>query len=374
MKYLNNKLMSITTVALLCTASSSMAHPGHELDPIVAAEQLSNAFEKVATTLSPSVVTIRSTKEVEVRRWNNSMRDMFQNSPFEDFFGPMENQGQTQRQVQEGLGSGVIVSNDGHVLTNSHVIQGADELMVVLSDGREFKATVVGNDSKTDIAVIQIKADNLDVANLGNSDDIRVGQWVIAAGNPFGLSSSITTGIVSAKGRSGVGITDYEDFIQTDAAINRGNSGGALANLRGEVIGINTAMLGYAGNIGIGFAIPINMVKDIMNELIEEGTIIRGYLGVMISELNDAISNSLDYSGTNGVYVSGIFEGGPAELAGIQAGDIITHFNGKEIADMAQLRLDIAEIDPGTNIDLKVFRKGSTIKFAVTIEALPANS
>ena len=371
--------------SLLCVFSfiqgACIAHPVQHEDAISAAEHLSSAFEDVATKISPSVVTIKSTKEVEIRGWNQGSRgfsrDMFRNSPFEDFFGPFEFENQEQparRQVQQGLGSGLIISDDGYILTNSHVVYGADELMVVLSDGTEYKATVIGADPQTDIAVVKIDADNLVGAVLGDSDKIRVGQWVIAAGNPFGLSSTITTGIVSAKGRSGVGITAYEDFIQTDAAINRGNSGGPLVNLRGEVIGINTAMLGYAGNIGIGFSIPINMVKEISEELMTEGRIVRGYLGVMIRDLSEAMSKELEYSSTDGVLITGLLDDGPAAKGGILVHDIITNFNGKEITDMVKLRMDIAEIEPETSVDLTVFREGKSIHLKVTIMEMPTTT
>lgn len=353
------------------------AHPASQDDALAAAEHLSNAFEHVATKISPSVVTIRSTTEVEIRGWNQGFpgfpRDMFRNSPFEDFFGPSENQEpSTRKHTQQGLGSGLVISEDGRILTNSHVISGADELVVVLSDGNEYTATVVGADPRTDIAVIKIDSEDLHVAELGNSDDLRVGQWVIAAGNPFGLSSSITTGIVSAKGRTGVGITDYEDFIQTDAAINRGNSGGPLVNLRGEVVGINTAMLGSTGNIGIGFAIPINMVKGIMNELITEGRVVRGYLGVMMRDLTEDISKSLAYSGTNGALITNLAENGPAETAGMLASDIITHIDGKSITNMPQLRMIIAGSPPNSKVTISVFREGERVDLQVTLIAMPS--
>lgn len=365
---------------LLSGQAACIAHPVTHGDAIEAAEHLSSAFEDVATKISPSVVTIRSSKEVEVRNWNQRFRgfpqDMFENSPFGDFFGAPNNQNEpsTRRQVQQGLGSGLIIDEDGHILTNSHVISGADELVVVLSDGSEYVAEVIGADPRTDIAVIKVEADELVAAALGNSDDIRVGQWVIAAGNPFGLSSTITTGIVSAKGRSGVGITDYEDFIQTDAAINQGNSGGPLVDLSGDVIGINTAMIGYGGNIGIGFSIPINMVKEISTQLMSGGTVVRGYLGVMISDLNEAISEELEYSGTNGVLITGLIDNGPAVKGGMKVHDIVTHFNGKEITDMVKFRMDIADIKPGKVIDLKVFRNGQTIRLKVKIMAMPATT
>lgn len=376
---LDLKCKSMLTFAsvLISSQCACIAHPVEHDDALAAARHLSSAFEDVATKISPSVVTIRSSKEVEIRNWNQGFRgfprDMFRDSPFEDFFGSPGNSDEpsTRRQVQQGLGSGLIINEDGRILTNSHVISGADELIVVLSDGTEYKASVLGADPGTDIAVVKIEADGLVPATLGDSDAIRVGQWVIAAGNPFGLSSTITTGIVSAKGRSDVGITAYENFIQTDAAINQGNSGGPLVNLSGEVIGINTAMIGRSGNIGIGFSIPINMVKDISNQLMDGGTVVRGYLGVMISDLNDAISEELEYSGTDGVLVTGLVDDAPAVKGGVKVHDIITHFNGSLIPDTVKLRMDIADIEPGTTINLKVFRKGQTIRLKVKIMEMP---
>ncbi len=362
-------------VALGVPATTSLASN----DTLTAAESVSAAFESVAETIAPSVVTIRSTKEVEIPvSMQRLPRQFFFNSPFDEFFGndffhrfevPQQ---PGRRQFQQGEGSGVIVSEDGYILTNSHVVNDADEVTVIFSDDRQYTAEVVGTDVKTDIAVIKIDSANLVAAELGDSDDLRVGQWVAAAGNPFGLSSSITAGIVSATGRSRVGITDYEDFIQTDAAINRGNSGGPLVNLRGEVVGINTAILSRSGgNIGIGFAIPINLAKEVMSELIEDGRVVRGYLGVLIQDLSEGMAESFGYEGTQGALISDVTDNGPAATAGLRPGDIITRFDGKPVTDVAQLRLNVASVDPGSEVELSVFRDGRIRNLEVTIEELP---
>jgi len=347
-------------------------------EAIAAAESLSSAFEFVADTLGPAVVTIRSTKEVDVPARMRPFPPGMRNSPFEEFFGedffdrfntPLQ---PGQKQFQRGEGSGVIVRPDGYILTNSHVVNDADEVTVILSDDRRYTAEVVGTDPKTDIAVIRIDSDGLAAAPLGNSDDLHVGQWVVAAGNPFGLSSSITAGIVSATGRSRVGITDYEDFIQTDAAINRGNSGGPLVNLRGEVVGINTAILSRTGgNIGIGFAIPINMARNVMEELIEDGRVTRGYLGVLIQDLSEGMAKSFGYDGTSGALISDVTDDGPASSAGLRPGDIIVEFDGEPVTNIAALRFRVADVDPGETVDVVAFRDGRRETFDVTIDELP---
>ena len=361
------------------TGSSSIGVAG---DPdkvstaIAAAEELSTAFEVVAETISPSVVMVRSSRAIQATRSRRGRRG----SPFEEFFGDeffdrFNVPPQQRQRIQQGLGSGVIVSESGNILTNNHVVSGADGITVVLTDGREFEAEIVGADPRSDIAVINIDADGLTPADLGDSDQIRVGQWVVAAGNPFGLSSTITTGIVSAKSRSGVGIADYEDFIQTDAAINSGNSGGPLVNLRGEVVGINTAMISqFGGSIGIGFAIPINMAKGIMEDLVSQGQVVRGYLGVRIQDLSAGLAESLGYSTTDGVLVSEVVRGAPAARGGLRSGDIITEFNQSRVEDMARFRMDIADVDPGTQVELAVFREGETVALSVTIEATPTRA
>ena len=242
---------------------------------------------------------------------------------------------------------------DGYILTNNHVVAGADLLTVKLQDKSTHKASVVGTDPKTELAVIKVDAKNLPVARLGNSDNVRVGDWVLAIGGPFGLENSVTAGIVSAKGRSWVGIADYENFIQTDAAINPGNSGGPMINMRGEVVGINTAIATRSGsNSGVGFAIPSNIVRSVMTALIENGRVERAYLGALIQELSPELAASFGFTGSVGVLVGDVTDNGPAEKAGIQAGDIVTKLNGKPVSGVGELRNAVAANAPGTTVEL----------------------
>jgi|TARA_B110000495_G_scaffold115188_1_gene99788 serine protease Do len=331
---------------LLLSAASLYAIQNTQSTDIDAAKSISRVFEKVAETISPSLVTIQSKQEVLVRRRN----------------------GVRPRDINLGLGSGLIISDNGYIVTNAHVIEQADEIAVSLSNGETINAEIIGTDPKTDIALIKIEQKDLVAANLGDSDQVRVGQFVIAAGNPFGLSASITSGIVSAKGRSNVGIADYEDFIQTDASINQGNSGGPLVNLDAEVIGINTAMLGRNGNIGIGFAIPINLVKDIVSDLIDDGEVTRGFLGVRINEVTQEYASQMNVE--FGIFVSNVNEDSPAMLSGIKAGDIITHLNGNPAIELAKFRLEIAGFRPSEEVVLTIVRGDQTIEITVKLGSL----
>jgi len=341
------------------------------------ATDLSTAFSEVADVIRPSVVNISSVKKININQRFQRMPEGLFNSPFRDFFGDdffdrfFHPQTPHQGYVQKGLGTGVIVSEDGYILTNNHVVREADEVTVKLSDEREYKAEIIGTDEKTDLAVIKIDSKDLHSAKLGDSDEVKIGEWVVAAGNPFGLSHTITTGIVSAKGRANVGIVDYEDFIQTDAAINPGNSGGPLVNLRGEVVGINTAIFSKSGGyMGIGFAIPVNMAKSIMDSLIESGEVVRGWLGVAIQNLDEGLAESFDYKGTDGVLVGDVTDGGPAEKAGLQQGDIIVRFNKKDVENVHQLRSTVAATKPGEKVPVEIFRSGKPMTITVEIGEL----
>ena len=242
------------------------------------------------------------------------------------------------------MGSGVVVSSDGYIVTNNHVVEKADEIQVLLSDKRKLKAKLIGTDPKTDIAVIKIDASDLPVLPWGNSNDLQVGEMVMAVGNPFGLNQTVTLGIISAVGRANMGIVDYEDFIQTDAAINPGNSGGALVNLRGELIGINTAIFTRSGGyMGIGFAIPSNMVKTVMNSLVKHGKVVRGWLGVSIQEVTPELAEQFDAPASRGALVGDVIDDSPAEHAKFERGDIITKYNGKTVDGPAHLRTRVAE-------------------------------
>jgi len=341
------------------------------------ADSLSEAFEYVAKVITPSVVTIQATRQAQ-RAQAPRVPDSFRGSPFGDEFferffglpfgGPQADPGP---RIQQGQGTGFIVSEDGYILTNNHVVDQADEVRVILTDERSYEAEIVGTDPQTDVAVLKIEATGLQPATLGDSDSLSVGQWVVAAGSPLGLSSTITAGIVSATGRSRVGVTDYEDFIQTDAAINPGNSGGPLVNLRGEVVGMNTAIATRTGgNMGIGFAIPVNMAGHVMRSLIDDGEVRRGWLGVVIQDLTPGLAASFGYEGTDGALISEVTAGGPAERAGFQPGDIITRYNGETVEHMDELRLNIAATAPGSSASFTIFRDGETFTTSVEIGSL----
>jgi serine protease Do len=273
---------------------------------------------------------------------------------------------------QEGIGSGVIATKDGYILTNNHVVDGADEVKVALQDSREFTAKVVGRDPKTDIAVIKIDAKDLPAVPMADSEHVEVGDVVLAIGNPFGIGQTVTTGIVSATGRAGGIGLDYEDFIQTDAAINPGNSGGALVDSEGRLIGINTAILSRSGgNQGIGFAIPVNLARDVMENLVKDGHVTRGYLGVMIQDVTPALAKEFELKDNQGALVGEVTPQSPAEKAGLKDGDVILEFNGRKVTDSRHLKLEVARVQPGNTVPVKVLRDGSTKTLDVTMKQLP---
>lgn len=294
-------------------------------------------------------------------------------NPLEEFFFGPRAPGQRQDAPrQQGLGSGVIVSADGFVLTNNHVIEGADNIILTLADRREFKAEVVGTDPQTDLAVIRIQNSpkDLPVAFLGISDSLRVGEWVVAIGNPFGLSHTVTTGVVSAKGVHNRGITSYENFIQTDAAINPGNSGGALYNLSGELVGINTAILSRTGGFqGIGFAIPIDLARIVLQDLIQHGRVSRGWLGVSIQDMDPALARAMKIDSLRGAVVNEVFKDSPAEKAGIKAGDVLISIEGRTLRDANDLRHSVALLRPGSTAEFSLIREGKVRKVRVTVAA-----
>jgi len=334
--------------------------------------EISRLFADVAEKAMKSVVTITSAKvyEIPVRSW-----EPFRDDPlFNFFFGPRwKPKYWTKKFKQEGLGSGVIVTEDGYILTNAHVVKGADEIQVHIGD-KQYDAKIVGIDEKTDVAVLKVDADEkLPAAKLGDSDKIRVGEWVLAIGSPFRLEHTVTAGIISAKGRSRMGIADYEDFIQTDAAINPGNSGGALVNLNGEVIGINTAIVSQAGgNIGIGFAIPINLARRVMDQLIAHGRVIRGWLGVTIQDMTDNLAEAMGLKEAKGVLITSVLPGSPAEDAGLKRGDIILKVDGKDVESVSHLRNIISSAEPGTKVKLTIFRDGQEKILTVKLGEMPS--
>jgi len=324
------------------------------------------SFSDLTERVKPAVVNISTTRTYKGR----SMGNPFGRSPFNDyfgddffnrFFGDIPQHDLKQR----SLGSGFIISNDGYIFTNNHVVENTDKILVKISDGKEYEAKIIGTDAKTDIALIKIKPDNgLPTVEIGDSDAVRVGEWVIAIGNPFGLEQTVTAGIVSAKGRV-IGAGAYDNFIQTDASINPGNSGGPLFNMAGKVIGINTAIV--AQGQGIGFAIPINMAKNILNDLKTKGKVTRGWLGVSIQNISDDIAKSINYKGKNGVLITDVFKGDPADKAGIKVGDIITELNGKVIKDTHDLLLTTAGLHVGEKATVKVFRDGKEMLLTIFV-------
>ncbi|HMK61762.1 MAG TPA: DegQ family serine endoprotease [Dissulfurispiraceae bacterium] len=325
--------------------------------------QVSDALASLAEQVKPSIVNISTSKSVKAPRL--SLND----SNVKKSFGETR----SNKQKAFSLGSGVISSKDGYIITCNHVIEGADDILVRLHDGREFKGKIVGLDSKTDIAVIKIAAEQLPAINWGDSARLRTGDLVIAIGNPFGLSQTMTSGIVSATGRAGMGLTDYEDFIQTDAAINPGNSGGALVNANGELIGINDAIFSTSGgNQGIGFAIPSNMIRSIMDSIISKGKVIRGYLGVQVQPLNSDLVRQFGLLNERGVLVVDVTEGSPADKAGLMRGDVITALDEKEAEDAFHLKNQVAATSPGKSVVIKLIRNGKSMMTSAVITELPS--
>lgn len=328
--------------------------------------ETSKAFSEIVSSVSPSVVNISTTKVIR--------RDAlpFSEDPFFDLFRPFHDFGLPKKWKEQSLGSGVIVSSDGYIVTNNHVVEKSEDIRVTLYDKRSFKGKVVGSDPKTDLAVVKISADKLPNVPWGDSDSLQVGEFVLAIGNPFGLSHTVTMGIISAVGRANVGIADYEDFIQTDAAINPGNSGGPLVNIKGELIGINTAIFSRSGGYqGIGFAVPSNMARLVMDQLMKQGRIVRGWLGVTIQDVTPEISQKFGLKDSRGALVGDISKGSPAEKAGIVRGDVILQFNGKEIRSVAALRNMVAQSKAGSQVKARILRGGKEYEVTVTIAELP---
>jgi Do/DeqQ family serine protease len=339
------------------------------------AEALQQSFVGVAEHVRPAVVHLGTIQRAKVRRGPSAppgTDDPFFKDFFNQFFGS-EGPAPRGEYRQPGLGSGVIIDKRGLVLTNFHVVKGADEIIVRLSDKREYRGQILGTDTKTDLAVVRFQPDHaLTVAALGNSDALRVGEWAMAIGNPFGLDQTVTVGVISATGRSDVGIATYENFIQTDASINPGNSGGPLVNLKGEVVGINTAIV--AAGQGIGFAIPINMVKRVVDQLVDKGKVVRGWIGVALQPLSPELAQSLGLDGTNGAVVGSTIAGSPAARAGLVQGDVILSYNKTPIEDYRHVQRLVAETAVGSAVDLEVLRKKQQIQVRVTIAEVPDSS
>ena len=328
-------------------------------------------FTQVAKKAMPAVVSIQVKQRLASSRGMGSAEEEF----LKYFFGQrprgMPRQDQRGPETPSGQGSGFIISEDGYILTNNHVVGKADQIEVKLNDGRTFDAELIGTDEKSDVAIIRIKGDHLPVLKIGSSDRLEIGEWVAAIGNPFGLSATLTVGVVSAKGRANMGITDYEDFIQTDAAINPGNSGGPLVNTQGEVVGINTAIYSRSGGyMGIGFAIPIQMALKIKEQLIDHGEVRRGQIGVYIQPLTPEVAERIGAPNQAGVLIADVMKDGPGDRGGIKAGDVVIEMNGKAVKSASLFRNKVALTGPGEAVKLKVIRRGKEHKLTITLSSL----
>ena len=387
---MNRRLVLITVIAVLLIAAASGGYlvRGHlglggaatpsspqAATGIALTENLQMGFVDVAQHVRPAVVHLGTIQRAKQRRGPNLPQgndDPFFRDFFNQFFG---SEGPDSRSEfrRPGLGSGVIIDKRGLVLTNFHVVKGADEILIRLSDKREYRGQILGTDPKTDLALVKFQPDHeLTVASLGNSDALQVGEWAIAIGNPFGLDQTVTVGVISATGRSDVGIATYENFIQTDASINPGNSGGPLVNLKGQVIGVNTAIV--AAGQGIGFAIPINMVKRVVDQLVDKGKVVRGWLGVALQPLSPDLAQSLGLDGTTGAVVGSTIAGSPAAQAGLEQGDVIVAFDKTPVEDYRHVQRLVAETRAGKNVTLQIVRKKQKMDVTVMIAETPEDS
>ena len=354
----------------LIPSGRAVNDPQREKPPAIT--QTEQTFVEISKSVTPSVVNISTTRVV--KGGEETPTFPFDDPLFRRFFGeePSRRPGVPRERKEQSLGSGVIVDPSGLIITNNHVVSKADEIKVLLGDKREFKGKVVGSDPKSDLALIRIDAKDLPSVTWGDSSKLQVGEYVLAIGNPFGLNQTVTMGIVSAVGRANVGITDYEDFIQTDAAINPGNSGGALVNTHGEVVGVNTAIFTQSGGyMGIGFAVPSNMVKSVMESLIKSGKVIRGWLGVSIQEVTPQLAKEFGLKEARGALIGDVLPGSPAEKAGFQRGDVIIEFMGQDIANSTHLRNLVARTPVGAKGKVKVVRDKKEKEMEVTIDEQP---
>ncbi len=355
-------------------ASSDSAERQKLEEKMAAMRDWSEGFAAVAEYVTPSVVTVETETTV---RYEDPFTDYFGGDEFfRRFFGAPRGQPR-QEQKLAGLGSGVIVSEDGYVITNNHVIDKTDKIKITLSNGKTYDGKLIGTDARTDIAVVKIDEKGLPAIKLANSDNIKVGQWAIAVGNPFSksLSHTVTAGIISGMSRSSVGLDSDVDFLQTDAAINPGNSGGALVNMNGELVGINAAILSRSGGYeGVGFAIPSNTAKSIMDQLIKTGKVVRGFVGVSMQDVDEQMAKAMGLKSAKGAVVAQIVEGSPADKAKLQAGDVIVKVNGKEMENSAEIRKQIVPKAPGTTVELTIIREGKELNVSVTLAEAPTET
>jgi serine protease Do len=382
LKQANHKTFSrISFVIIAFSLISPLSVFAEDSQSINILRQMGKAFASIAEKDSPAVVSIKANQAV-TQSYNYDWP--FGNSPldddfFEQFFGrqhrrqqPQQRQPQQRKVIRPIQGSGFIVSKDGYILTNNHVVEDAEKIMVTLLDGRELQAKLIGTDPSTEIAVIKVEDNNLPFLEMADSDKLEVGEWVLAIGNPFGLSHTVTVGVVSAKGRSGLGLSTYEDFIQTDAAINPGNSGGPLIDLDGKVVGINTAIVGASGNIGIGLAIPINIAKNVYEQLVQKGKVVRGFLGVTIQDLTPELADSFKLKGVKGVLVPDVAPDSAAAKAGLKAGDVVVAFDGQPVEKAVEFQRRVGMKKPGSDVELTVLRDGKKKTLTAKLEERPS--
>jgi serine protease DegQ len=323
-----------------------------------------SSYYEAVQRATPSVVNIFSSKEVRTPR-----HPLLNDPVFRRFFG---DQLPDEQQRASSLGSGVIVSNTGYIVTNHHVVEAADEIEVALADGKKLLAKVVGSDPETDIAVLRVDAETLPGISFGSSDGLHVGDVVLAIGNPFGVGQTVTSGIVSALGRTGLGINTFENFIQTDAAINPGNSGGALIDAGGNLIGINTAIFSRSGgSMGIGFAIPVSTVKMVLDQIVKSGSVTRGWIGVEVQEITPTVAESFKLGSTRGALVAGVYRGGPADKAGVKPGDVLTEIEGRQVIDPPAMLNLVAALEPGSSAKMKLRRQGRDMDASITVGRRP---
>lgn len=371
---MTQKLITFFACFLFVQGNNFAAHSSNSL-----AEETSKDFTKVAREAIPAVVSIQVKSKSPSSRFSFGNREFDDNeqNPFNDdifrfFFGPRKEGSQPTL----GQATGVIVNPKGYILTNSHVVKDATEIKVILNDGTEFIGKLIGQDPNTDIAVVKIDAENLPFLKLGNSDDMEIGQWAIAIGNPFGLKASLTVGVISAKGRNNLDLANVEDFIQTDAAINRGNSGGPLLNLDSKIIGLNTAIVsgGTGGYVGVGFAIPSNIIKHIMDQIITNGTVTRGFIGVTLQQVDHDLAQAFGLKQASGAVIAEVSKDSPADKAGLKQGDIVQLFNKTPVKNIASLRNAIALMPPGQKIVLNVLRSGTPKEVVVEVGSYPSST